>query len=970
MNKPTRLDVMVSSTSLDLPKHRAKVKDALVSLRLHPIMMEDFDANNRNALQQCYDKLCEAELFIGICAHRYGFAPGPDMTYTDQNGVVRAGDGVRSITHWEYEWAIERNLPIALFILADKDEDGEELPWPPSYMDEEPGRARLKAFKEAIVGRHILKWFVNTDDLAGKVTNAARAMMEKMPLPAALDQPAPPPSAIPRPPDLYAKPSYPGAAQSFTGRRAELDALTAWGRADASQPMLVIEAIGGMGKSALAWTWLQDRAVPFDGTFWYSFYEGGADMTDCVTRALAYVTRRDPDALKGGDFAGQLAQLLAALKAGRHLLVLDGMERVLNAYNRWDAAQMQDDLAPETSDDRACANPRDDDALMQLAGAAPSRILITSRLLPTALTEAGAPLAAVHHLRLDGLNRDDARRLWAALKIAWHNEALLDGFFEQIGRHPLLLKVSAAAIRDFRRARGDFDAWHADADIAAIFASRDVRGKRHHILDVAYRGLSADGRALLAQVAAFGVAVSFGALNVFNPYLPAKPHDPKSPAYKAAVRQFEALLGDLEDRGLLWWDGAHDLYDLHPVVRGYAYASLDEAARQGNHARAYDLFADQERAQPAADPRTLADLALPLAMYNALIGAGRLDDAARLYINRLSSPLYYTFAAYAKMYALLLPLFRDGLGAPPALSDRDQQADTADRMGSALSGLGRGGEALLLAGVVIGIRADAEDARNLGASLENYGVPLRSLNRLAAALVVFEDALALATAANRDRTAMPQLRLHSLYSDLGRYAEADAARAAFLAAPPQQNAAVGLSEVARIHAWSLFERGAGDGQEAALAEAEALAATYPQVRRVVAQIRGELALRAGEAAAAAEAFSRAVELANQSGVRDWWAWGGLARARLGQGRPREALKIVGDGCDVYSAAVVLLAVGQRDEAAARATAYYKWAWADGEPFVWRGRQRCWRRSAPRCHRCRRMTRRSSRPTRTRIGCGR
>jgi len=760
----------------------------------------------------------------------------------------------------------------------------------------------------------------------------------------------------------------PGAGAIFSGRRDELDALSAWGRADSPHALCVVEAIGGMGKSALAWQWVQDRAVPFDGVFWYSFYEGGADMTDFARHALAYLTRRDPDALKGGAFSDQFAQVIAALKKSRHLLVLDGLERVLVAYNRWDAAQMQDDTVEEGKDDRACANPRDDDALAQLASAAPSRILITSRLLPTALTDSGAPLASVRYLPLRGLSQADARALWTRIGVKWTNEALLDGFFEQIGRHGLLLKVSAAAIMtDFKRARGNFDAWHADTDIAAVFARADVKGKRHHILAVAYRGLSAEGRELLAQIAAFGAGVGFAALNVFNPFLPLQPEKveapprvlslilgfllgthkdayraavsawERSPAYKAAVRRFEGLLDDLEDRGLLWWDAAHDLYDLHPVVRGYAYAALDPDARKLRHTRAYDLFDEQERAAPGGTPRVLADLALPLAMYDALIGAGRLDDAAELFAVRLHDPLYYTFAAYARIYALLLPLFPDGLDRPPALTAARRQGGFASRMASALNGLRRDDEALRLTGLVIGIDIEAADAPNLSAALNNYAASLWSLSRIALALRTYEDAQALAAAADdRDRAAIAHMRLHSLYSTLGWTERADAARAAFESAPPAANTLTWRSAVARNHAWSLFRRGADDAAvRAALTEAERLAeaAQSSLDTRELARLRAEMALRAGDAAGAVAAFSEAIERGHASGVRDDAAFGGLARAYAANGRMRDALRIVSDGCDSYSAAVVLAAAGERDGAIARAVKLYTRAWADGEPYV-------------------------------------
>jgi len=47
---------------------------------------------------------------------------------------------------------------------------------------------------------------------------------------------------------------------------------------------MVVEAIGGMGKSMLTWQWVNHRAaglgVEWAGRFWYSFYERGADMRE------------------------------------------------------------------------------------------------------------------------------------------------------------------------------------------------------------------------------------------------------------------------------------------------------------------------------------------------------------------------------------------------------------------------------------------------------------------------------------------------------------------------------------------------------------------------------------------------------------------------------------------------------------------------------------------------------------------
>ena len=79
-----------------------------------------------------------------------------------------------------------------------------------------------------------------------------------------------------------------------------------------------------------------------------------------------------------------------------------GLERVLVAYHRFDAAQLRDEEAEAVSDHNAqqdpCAaiRPEDDDLLRSLTGAIPSKVLITSRLVPQILiNRASQPIPGV-----------------------------------------------------------------------------------------------------------------------------------------------------------------------------------------------------------------------------------------------------------------------------------------------------------------------------------------------------------------------------------------------------------------------------------------------------------------------------------------------------------------------------------------------------------------------------------------------
>ena len=104
---------------------------------------------------------------------------------------------------------------------------------------------------------------------------------------------------IPAPPALYAVPPY-TLTDEFIGRQAELDTLERW--AASKHTVMVYEAIGGMGKSALTWEWTRKHAgqqIPdLAGCVWWSFYDTGSSMRGFLRHALAYVRGQDPEELR------------------------------------------------------------------------------------------------------------------------------------------------------------------------------------------------------------------------------------------------------------------------------------------------------------------------------------------------------------------------------------------------------------------------------------------------------------------------------------------------------------------------------------------------------------------------------------------------------------------------------------------------------------------------------------------------
>jgi hypothetical protein len=267
--------------------------------------------------------------------------------------------------------------------------------------------------------------------------------------------------------------------------------------------MLLFEAIGGTGKSMLTWEWTTGRATDvradWAGVFWYSFYERGAVMADFCRRGLAYTTGRP---LKEFAKTKQLELselLLRQLRARPWLLILDGLERVLVAYHRADAAQLADEQAG-TSDQIAnrdlCAaiRPLDDDLLRALTTATPSKVLVTSRLVPQALVHrSGQPLPGVLHERLPGLRPADAEALLRGVPgVHGDSERIRDYLQQHCDCHPLVTGIVAGLVVNHLPARGDFDAWAADPDAGGRLdlAELDLVGKRNHILRSALSMLS------------------------------------------------------------------------------------------------------------------------------------------------------------------------------------------------------------------------------------------------------------------------------------------------------------------------------------------------------------------------------------------------------------------------------------------------------------------------------------------------
>lgn len=160
--RKNRIDVFISSTSLDLPEYRAAVRDAILSLGLFPSGMENWPVAGENPVDLCKNMLDSAEIYLGIYAHRYGWRPD--------------GHGGKSITELEYDWAGEETpnrkpIPRLCFIMKD------DYPWPTDQI-EFAAQDDLKRFK-AKVKQHQIGFFTTPDNLRAQVAEALAGFVQR-----------------------------------------------------------------------------------------------------------------------------------------------------------------------------------------------------------------------------------------------------------------------------------------------------------------------------------------------------------------------------------------------------------------------------------------------------------------------------------------------------------------------------------------------------------------------------------------------------------------------------------------------------------------------------------------------------------------------------------------------------------------------------------------------------------------------
>ena len=506
-----------------------------------------------------------------------------------------------------------------------------------------------------------------------------------------------------------------GMPPNFTGRVDERKMLTDWLNNDNENRLFILRALGGFGKSALSWHWLTHDVDSKQWTrvLWWSFYEGDASFEHFIEETLKYLKIEVPQGQRP-----QVDKLLEAMKSQKILLIMDGFERALRAYSSMNAAYQGDEEPKPEDSQYDCININAQIFLQKVCSLPnmKSKVLITTRLTPRAVKTHDELLQGCFEKELKEMDKADAVAFFHAQGIQG-NRTEIEAACAPYGYHPLSLRLLAGRIlKDFENP--------ADIVVAQkLKIDGDIIQQKHHVLEVSYNSLPPHEQKLLSTIVCFRSPVELKTL-------------------QSIAENKDSLDNDLHDlvqRGLLHFDEKNKKFDLHPIVRRYAYDRLTAADRTGMHERLVNYF---EAIPKPTKVEKLEDLASVIELYYHTVMAGELDKACNIFDDRLDEVLYFQFGAFQIQIELLRALFPNGEDNLPQLSMEEDQAWVLNALANAYGVSGQAHPSISLSEgyiyisekqnnkneLVIGLGSVATEQLNIGALKEAESNLRRRIN--------------------------------------------------------------------------------------------------------------------------------------------------------------------------------------------------------------------------------------------------
>ncbi|MGK7884371.1 MAG: GUN4 domain-containing protein [Crocosphaera sp.] len=142
VDSPKRLQVFVSSTYIDLIEERQAAVQAILEAKHIPAGMELFTAGDQSQWEVIKHWIDQSDVYLLILGGRYG-------SIDKETG--------KSYTHLEYEYALEREIPLFSCVLRDPDKRAMEKGDINKYLERD-NPAQYKEFKNLVTSKLVRFW--------------------------------------------------------------------------------------------------------------------------------------------------------------------------------------------------------------------------------------------------------------------------------------------------------------------------------------------------------------------------------------------------------------------------------------------------------------------------------------------------------------------------------------------------------------------------------------------------------------------------------------------------------------------------------------------------------------------------------------------------------------------------------------------------------------------------------------------
>jgi hypothetical protein len=342
--------------------------------------------------------------------------------------------------------------------------------------------------------------------------------------------------------------------------------------------MLALNAIGGMGKTALSWYWMQEDVIKGGlsphGIIWWSFYDKESSFENFLNRAISYVTggRIDHNVLQ--STREKMSVLHGILYNNEYLLVLDGVDKVLRTYYNLSSPYQGDEIKEDERDEyRSFIDPNLGDFIRILASGYPqTKTLLTSRLHPKELDD----LDGCVKMDLTELNKEDAVCFFKRQGVIG-TRAEIEEVCRVYGFHPLSLRLlSSMIVHDLE--------YQGNISYAKYILLVKNESKIQGLLSNTYNNLSSIHKTLLLGLPSVPEPITIEKLcQIFNI------------KNKTIV---EEIMEDFQIYNLINYDTKTKTFSLHPIVKSSILAIEESNRLKEENIYEFDIalsFAGEDR---------------------------------------------------------------------------------------------------------------------------------------------------------------------------------------------------------------------------------------------------------------------------------------------------------------------------------------------------------------------------------------